>query len=255
VNRNASEVSAATGRAPLFEYGARAGGRCRRGAGLGTGAASTDDVAVSSASMISNPPSVPPVPAPSRRHHPLTFMERHEVDRMSGDLAQLAAKRRAVATLVARFPAGTEPDLGPLVPRALEVRRLETVPSETPATLGDAVQRVVRTAALVAAAFGALGAFFGAFVFEGEALLPPVFGAAGGWLPGPLVGAAIGGGVLGVFGFLVGALAMVVLPSLAVRRVHEHCVYVNVRARSFDLDAVVTRIVESGGTIAALGEG
>ena len=175
---------------------------------------------------------------------------------MSGEIAGLVASRRGVATIVARFPSGTEPDLGPLLPRALEVRKLETVASsETPATLGEAVHRVLRTAALVAAAFGAIGALLGALVFEGEALLPPVFGAAGGWLPGPLVGAAIGGGVLGVLGFLVGALAMVVLPSLAIRRGHDHAAFVIVRARSFDLDAVVTRIVESGGTIAALGEG
>src|SRR5262249_46509251 len=105
------------------------------------------DVAVSSVSMMSHPPAPP---TQTRRHRPVTLAERHEVERISDDIAQLAGKRRTVATIVARFPTGTEPDLGPLVPRALEVRRLQTVPSESPATLGDAVHRVLRTAALVA---------------------------------------------------------------------------------------------------------
>jgi hypothetical protein len=150
------------------------------------------------------------------------------------DSTQPVSRRRAVSTIVARFPPGAEPDLGPLLPRALEVRRLETVASETPATLGEAAQRVLHVAAIVAAIFGASGALFGAFVVEGEALLPPVLGA---------------------LGFLVGALAMLAIPSIALRRAPEHGVFVIVRARSFDLDAVTTRIVESGGTIAALGDG
>ncbi|MEO7095769.1 MAG: hypothetical protein ABI175_21095 [Polyangiales bacterium] len=164
--------------------------------------------------------------------------------------AQSAHRRTAL--IVARFQQGmlVEPLVSSLESRALEVRKLETVSTELPANLGDAFQRIVRMAAVSSATLGFLGALACSMLLSGEALVPSV-----GWIPGPIMGAAIGAGVFGALGFLLGALAMLLVPSMALRHAPRGAVFVIVRARAFDLEAIIGRVVDAGGTITAVGEG
>jgi hypothetical protein len=162
------------------------------------------------------------------------------------------AARRRSAVIVARFQRGAlvEPLVSSLESRALEVQRLETVSTELPTSLGDAFDRIVRMAALTSATCGFLGALACSMLLSGEALVPSV-----GWIPGPIIGAAIGAGAFGAVGFVIGALIMLLFPAIALRHARRGTVFVIVRARAFDLEAIVGRIVDAGGTIAAVGDG
>lgn len=173
-------------------------------------------------------------------------------ERVDEELTRLGEMKRGAAIIVARFVDGPllSPLLSSLEPRAIEVRRLDTVAADLPESMADAIRRVLRFAATTATTFGALGGLIGALLVGGEALLPAL-----GWVPGPIVGAATFGGALGVIGLLLGAIAMLVFPRLAMHHARGGSVFVIVRARSFDLSAIVTRLVDAGGVIAAVGEG
>ena len=167
-------------------------------------------------------------------------------------IARISRGPQGSATLVARFPgamaAGLGPVLASLAVRALEVRRLESVAGELPASLGEALARTLRTASTVAAGLGAAGALAGVVLIDGEALVPHL-----GWIPAPVVGALLGAGLLGALGMLLGALAVILFPSLSAPRGPASGVVVVVRTRPFDLDAVVAGVVDAGGSIAAIG--
>lgn len=165
----------------------------------------------------------------------------------------VAEKRHRTAILVARFgadPVALAPLLAAIEPRAVEVRRLDTVaPTEVPASAMEALRRVVRGASVGAAGGGALGALLGSLAIAGEALLPSL-----GWVPGPIVGGALGAGALGVLGFVVAATVLLLSPSATLHRRGATGTLVVVRARPFDVEAIIARLVEAGGVITAVGE-
>jgi hypothetical protein len=177
--------------------------------------------------------------------------------RVDEELARLGEKRRGTAVVVAHFdgrvldnPNALEPILASLASRAIEVNHLDAVQIEVPESLGVATRRIAAKSAIAAAVAAALGAPIGALAVRDEALFPEI-----GWIPGPLAGALAVAGLAFMLGFVVAAIVLLLRPSLALSRGSTPQVVVIVRARPFDLDAIVARIMEVGGMIEAVGEG
>lgn len=130
---------------------------------------------------------------------------------------------------------------------ALEIRSLVPVggalgsraPSPSPA-----LSRVAR----VASALGALGAFLGGVAFAGgEGSLPMI-----GWLPGPVIGAAAGAGVLGLAGVALGAIVALLTRGPATSSTGA---LAYVRVRTEDRDALLALVARGGGRIVACSTG
>jgi hypothetical protein len=122
---------------------------------------------------------------------------------------------------------------------ALELRTLEPVD----AALGCGPSSLTRASRL-AAALGLLGAFVGAVAFAGgEGALPMI-----GWLPGPLIGAAAGAGVLGLAGVALGAIAAIVARG---RTSPRRASLAYVRVRNEDRDALLALVARGGGRVVA----
>jgi hypothetical protein len=170
-------------------------------------------------------------------------------DSLHGDRPSVSERRRAVALVVARFPHGAflDPLVASIAPRSIELSRLEGMgAAHVPRSLLFALRNALVRATFGAAFGGAIGVLAGALTFGGEALAPLL-----GWIPGPAFGAAFGGGVLGAVGFIVGAFAALARP---IPRAGDPGVILVVRARTFDVDAIVAKVLDAGGSIAAVGE-
>jgi hypothetical protein len=127
----------------------------------------------------------------------------------------------------------------------LEIRALVPVGGALgPPTPSPALSRVAR----VASALGALGAVIGGVAFAGgEGSLPMI-----GWLPGPVIGAATGAGVLGLAGVVLGAIASLFARG---RTKSPGSALAYVRVRTEDRDALLAAVVRGGGRIVACSNG
>ncbi|MGZ3420883.1 MAG: hypothetical protein ACXWUG_06660 [Polyangiales bacterium] len=152
--------------------------------------------------------------------------------------------------VVARFR-GDEVERALLVLRArgLVVARLkETAPGAE--GLARELAHAFRRTTTTATALGAIGALAGALLSPGEALVP-----GWGWLPGPLVTASVGAGVLGAMGVLLGALSLLFAApkTLADAAAGGHALVAIEGTSTANTPLILARVVELGGQPLAYG--
>ncbi len=120
----------------------------------------------------------------------------------------------------------------------LRVRRLrEGVPTK----LVRELERALRRAAQFATVAFVLGAVVGAVAVRTEALIP-----TWGWIPGPVIGGCLGAGLLGVIGFVLGALVSVVSAGRP-RGLVRGSVLVAVEGERITVNEIAARVVAAGG--------
>jgi hypothetical protein len=127
--------------------------------------------------------------------------------------------------------------------RGLVVARLkETAPGAEGLSreLAYAFRRTTTTATVLAA----IGALVGALLSPGEALIP-----GWGWLPGPLVAAAVAAGVMGTFGLLAGAVSLLFAKpkTLAEAAAGGHALLAIEGTSAANTPLVLARVAELGG--------
>lgn len=164
-------------------------------------------------------------------------------------LARLGAARAPVgvapsakpgcALVVACVVPGAEARLSSaLRARGLRVRRLR---EGVPTRLVRELERALRRAAHFATVAFALGAAVGGVAVRSEALIP-----TWGWIPGPVIGACLGAGLLGVLGFLLGALVSVASTGRP-RALVQGSILVAVEGDRLSVNEIAARVVAAGG--------
>jgi hypothetical protein len=127
--------------------------------------------------------------------------------------------------------------------RGLVVARLnEAAPG--PEGLSRELAFAFRRATTTATALGAIGALVGALLSPGEALIP-----GWGWLPGPLVAAAVAAGIMGTLGLLLGAVSLLFAApqTLADAAAGGHALIAIEGTSAANTPLVLARIAELGG--------